>query len=779
MRFNYDRPGAPGNREPVDYVDTNIGTLSYKTWSTSPTVQLPHGMMEVDPYTTPGIGDKYLADKIHGFMAGAFVAMPTLGSVRLAPAENASAFDHDFELATPYCYAVLLEDSEIEAAITASERAAYFRFAFPDEATGNVVFYLAGDAEAAFQGGKSLAGSHTFWRVKTYFYLEFDQAPVASAVVKLDAGDAIGRGRRRLTPTLVASASFDTAGGREVHFRAGISYISVEQARENLNREIPDWDFEGTKGQARDRWNQMLSRIKIDGGTEDQKAIFYTAIYRDMQRMKNITEGGKYFSGFDGQVHDTGEVGPAADFYNVDQPWDTYRCARPLQMLLEPEHINDMLQSYARMAQQLGWMPMTPHVGGEHASMIGRHIVAIIADGYAKGFRGFDLKAAYAGMRVSALERTILPWIKGPATELDRAYDEQGYIPALPTRPDQQVDDPDEWRANVRRIVTSELPQQITWLPEVGVDEWVPEVDRWHRRQSVSVTLENAYDDWCLAQLAEALGKADDAAHFMRRAASYRNLFNPSIGFMAPKAADGTWVEPFHPTLSGGFAGEGYYAEMNAWTYTFHVQHDVQGLIDLMGGREAFVDKLDALFTEQYIMDKPAFWGQFPDMSGLIGQYAHGNEPCFHVPYLYNYAGTPWKTQRRVRDIMKIWYNAGPMGLCGDDDIGSLSSWYVFSAMGFYPVSPGRPVYDLGSPLFETVTISLAEGKAFTIRAKDVSDRNKYIQSATLNGVPLNRPWLWHHEITDGGTLELVMGSRPNKAWGSAPEVAPPSMSQG
>jgi len=775
MRFSYDRPGTPGRRDPVDYVDTNIGTLSYKTWSTSPTVQLPHGMMEIDLYTTPGIGDKYLADKIYGFMAGAFVAMPTVGPLKLSPAENASAFDHDLELATPYCYAALLEDSEIEVAAVATERAGIFRFAYPDVAKGNVVFYLAGDAEAAFVDGQALAGSHTFWRVKTYFYLEFDQAPVSTEIVKLDTEAAPGRGRRQLTPTMVAAATFDTAGGKEVRVRAGISYISVEQARANLRREITDWDFERAKADGRARWNALLSRIQLEGGTEDQKAIFYTAIYRDVQRMKNITEDGKYYSGFDGQVH----ADDGADFYNVDQPWDTYRCARPLQMLLEPERIDAMLQSYARMAQQLGWMPMTPHVGGEHASMVGRHITAIIADGYAKGFRAFDLEAAYAGLRVSALERTIVPWIKGPATELDRAYDEQGYIPALPTRPDAQVDDPDAWRANVRSIVMADVPHQITWLPEVGVDEWVPEVDRWHRRQSVSATLENAYDDWCLAQLAEVLGKTDDAAHFMRRAANYRHLFNPAIGFMAPKTVDGTWVEPFHPTLSGGFAGEGYFTEMNAWTYTFHVQHDVQGLIDLMGGREAFVAKLDALFVEQYIMDKPAFWGQFPDMSGLIGQYAHGNEPSFHVPYLYNHAGEPWKTQRRVRDIMKIWYDAGPMGLCGDDDIGSLSSWYVFSAMGFYPVSPGRPVYDLGSPLFEKVTLSLPEGKAFTVHAKGVSDRNKYIQSATLNGKPLDRPWLWHREVVEGGTLELVMGARPNKAWGSAPEAAPPSMTKG
>jgi predicted alpha-1,2-mannosidase len=772
MKHTYDRPAALESSEPVDYVDTNIGTLSYKTWSTSPTVQLPHGMLEIDPFTTPGIGDRYLADKVWSFFTGAFAIMPTVGAARYDPAQNASEFDHDLELATPYTYAVLLEDSEIEVAATASERAAYFRFTFPDTASGNVLVYLAGDGAASFDGKGVLTGSQTFWGTKTHFHLEFAEAPAATEIVALPADPGTRRGRRSLSPTQVVVAGFDVSGGKQIEVRAGISYISVEQARDNLHAEIPQWDFEATKQRARDRWNNVLQHIRVEGGSEDQKTIFYTAIYRDVQRMKNITEGGRYYSGFDGQVHEA----DGQDFYNVDQPWDTYRCARPLQVILEPERIDDMLQSYTRMAQQLGWMPITPSVGGERATMVGRHIAAIITDAYNKGFRDFDLEAAYEGLRTSALERTILPWVKGPATELDRAYDELGYMPALPTREDQQVEDPDVWRANVREIAMSEMPYQITWLPEIGVDEWVPEVDRWHRRQSVSVTLENGYDDWCLAQLAEALGKEEDAAHFMRRAAGSRRLFNPAIGFMAPKTAEGTWVEPYHPTLSGGFAGEAFFAEMNGWTYTFHVQHDVQGLIDLMGSREAFVEKLDALFTEQYIMDKPAFWGQFPDMSGLIGQYSQGNEPSFHVPYLYNYAGAPWRTQRRVRDIMKLWYNAGPMGLCGDDDIGSLSSWYVFSAMGFYPVCPGRPVYDLGSPLFERVTISLPEGKTFTIRAKDISDRNKYIQSATLNGEPRDRPWFSHSDLANGGTLELVMGPRPNKDWGSAPEAAPPSM---
>ncbi len=447
MRYTYDRLSVSDNREPVDYVDTNIGTLSYKTWSTSPAVQLPHGMIEIDTYTTPGIGDKYLADKIYGFTTGAFALMPTVGKPALSPAENASEYDHDLELATPYLYAVLLEDSGIEVAYTASERAAYFRFAFPETETGNVVVYLAGDAEAAFNNDGSLTGSQTFFRTKTYFHIEFGQAPGTTQVTALEEEAGAGRGWRRLRPSLAAIASFGVAGGKEVEVRAGISFISADQARRNLHSEITGWDFELTKRQARESWNTVLQRIRVEGGTEDQKTSFYTAMYRDLQRMKNITEDGKYYSGFDGEVHDAGDQ----DFYNVDQPWDTYRCARPLQFILEPERVNDMLQSYTRMAEQLGWMPITPHISGERATMVGRHITAIITDGYNKGFRGFDLETAYAGMRASALDRTILPWVKGPATELDRAYDELGYYPALPTREDQKVDDPDEWRANVER----------------------------------------------------------------------------------------------------------------------------------------------------------------------------------------------------------------------------------------------------------------------------------------------------------------------------------------
>jgi predicted alpha-1,2-mannosidase len=264
----------------------------------------------------------------------------------------------------------------------------------------------------------------------------------------------------------------------------------------------------------------------------------------------------------------------------------------------------------------------------------------------------------------------------------------------------------------------------------------------------------------------------------MKRAHNYANVFDGRIGMMAPKTADGQWVESFDPTRGGGQGGRDYFAECNSWVYTWHVQHDVAGLMALMGGREQFAAKLDQLFVEQYGTSKYAFLGQFPDMTGLIGNYAQGDEPSFHIPYLYNYCGQPWKAQRLLRQIMEVWYGDGPLGICGDEDGGAMSSWYVLSAMGFYPVCPGRPVYDIGSPLFQEVKIALAGGRTFTVSAPGASAGNKYVQSATLNGKPLDKPWFTHDELAAGGTLVLRMGPRPNRKWGSSPEAAPPSMSR-
>jgi predicted alpha-1,2-mannosidase len=413
----------------------------------------------------------------------------------------------------------------------------------------------------------------------------------------------------------------------------------------------------------------------------------------------------------------------------------------PLQLLLDPARQVDFVRSYTCIYEQSGWM-----LGWGRAGMVGHHQAALIADTYFKGYRDFDLAKTYEGLRKLQMEATGVPWRRGPLTSLDRFYQAKGYYPAL----------------------------------KPGEQETVPEVDGFERRQSTAVTLETAYDDWCVAQLAKELGKQADYEYFMQRARNYEKVFDTRIGFMAPKSEDGQWIEPFDPKWGGHQGGRDYFTEMNSWTYTWHVQQDVAGLIRLMGGREKFAAKLDQLFREQYTGyqegQKFVFLRQFPDQTGLIGQYGHGNEPSFHIPYLYNYAGQPWKTQRKVREIMKVWYRAHPLGFAGDEDDGELSSWYVLSAMGFYPVCPGRPVYDVGSPLFSQCRLHLAEGKLFTITAANVSAANKYIQSAKLNGKPLERPWFDHKDLASGGTLVLEMGPRPNRAWGSAPEAAPPSM---
>jgi predicted alpha-1,2-mannosidase len=309
-----------------------------------------------------------------------------------------------------------------------------------------------------------------------------------------------------------------------------------------------------------------------------------------------------------------------------------------------------------------------------------------------------------------------------------------------------------------------------------GQSETVPQVTP-ERRQAVSVTIENSYDDWCVEQLAKALRKQQDAAYFGKLALNYRSVFNADIGFMAPKDADGKWVEHFDPKLGGGQGGRDYFTEVDSWLYTFGVQHDVAGLIRLMGGRDAFNAKLDQLFVEQYGTSKYSFLGQFPDATGLVGLYAQGNEPSFHIPYLYDFSGQPWKTQRRVRQLMDVWYGDGPLGIPGDDDGGETSSWYVLSAIGFYPVSPGVPAYEIGSPIFAKTVVRLGNGKLFTIVANHVSGRNKYIQSAQLNGKPLDRPWFPHSAIANGGSLVLEMGDKPNTRWGSGQEYAPPSAS--
>jgi len=712
----------------LSYVNPNLGGIGHLLTATYPTVYLPNCMVGIYPVFSPDIKDRYLADKISGFPvpthlhgnADTPTLMPTTGPLQCDANGYASEFDHDFEIATPYYYSVLLEKYNIEAEYTVSAHCVVYRFTFTEPGSSRLLVAANGASlevldDCTFRGRKEYDG------LNSYFYIKLNKQTVSQGT--WDNGRYL---------------NFNPSSNEPLEVKVGVSFISYEQAWTNLNKEILPKSFDTVKEEARLIWKAALSKIKVEGGTEKQKRTFYTALYRYMGRMQNITEDGKYYSAYDNRIHTD-----AHDFYVTDQLWDTFRSAHPLRILIAPQKELNMIRSYIRMYEQSGWLPRFPMLNGDRPCMLGHHGIAMIADAYRKGLVDFDVNKGYEGMKKSAMEATKIPWCNAPLTELDQVYLQKGFFPAL----------------------------------KQGQSEWVPQVDSFEKRQAVAVTLESSYDDWCLAQMAKELGKDEDYHYFMKSAHNYKNLYNPSTGFMSPKSADGNWVSNFDPKLSGGQGGRDYFAECNAWTYTWSVQHDIAGLIRLMGGREKCVQRLDQLFIEQYDTPKFTFLGQFPDSTGLIGQFVTGNEPSFHIPYLYNFAGAPWKTQRKIRDIMKIWFNDGPLGLCGDEDGGAMSAWHVFNSMGFFPVCPGEPYYALGSPVFERITIDLSNGKTFVIRADNSNAQHKYIQSATLNGVPHDKPWFEHSAIRNGGELVLEMGKRPNKQWGSDISDAPPSMS--
>lgn len=480
----------------------------------------------------------------------------------------------------------------------------------------------------------------------------------------------------------------------------------------------------------------MLGKIKIEGGTEDQKTTFYTALYRAHERMINISEDGKYFSAYDGKVHEDNGV----DFWVDDWVWDTYLALHPLQVLLNPEAQEQKLASYIRMYEQSGWIPTFPCVFGDAHCMNGNHAAGVFADALNKGLR-FDVEKAFEGMKHTVMTESMIPWYRGPKTALDDFYHENGWFPAL----------------------------------HPGEKEEFTEVGPFEQRQAAAVTTAASYDDWCIAQLAKHLGKDEDYRFFQDRSYNYRNVFNKETHFFHPKDKDGKFIEPFDYIFSGGIGARAYFDENNAWTYNWDVRHHIQDLIDLFGGNTPFIERLDQLFVEDMKMSKWQYYALHPDATGNVGQFVMGNEPSFHIPYLYNYAGQPWKTQKRIRMLMESWFRNDLMGVCGDEDGGGMSAFYVFSALGFYPVSPGVPVYTIGSPLFDKSEIQLANGKVFTMIAHGVSWENKYIQSAKLNGAEYNKTWFTHEDVMKGGTLELFMGDRPNKKWGVGEGANPPS----
>jgi predicted alpha-1,2-mannosidase len=393
------------------------------------------------------------------------------------------------------------------------------------------------------------------------------------------------------------------------------------------------------------------------------------------------------------------------------------------------------------MYQQGGWLPCFAVLWGNHQCMTGNHAAPWMADLWAKGVTNFDLATAYEGLKKNSLEGTWLPWRKGPKCSLDDFLAGHGYMPAL----------------------------------KPGETETVSQVHPFERRQAISVTLAQSYDDWCTAQIARELNNDTDYQFFLKRAYDYTNVFRIDKGHVWPKDADGNWIEPFDSGWSGGQGGRDYTTENNGYTYDWDVQHDLQGLFGLMGGRPQAEARLDQLFREGLGRSKFEFWAKFPDASGLVGQFSMGNEPSLHIPYIYDYLGAPWKTQKRVRMLLDTWFTDTTLGMPGDEDGGGMSAFVVFSMMGLYPVTPGVPIYDLASPVFDRITIKLHNGKTFAIVCKNNSKDNKYIQSITLNGKSQSQVWIKHTDVVNGGTLDLQMGDTPNKELGTNPADLPPS----
>ena len=543
-----------------------------------------------------------------------------------------------------------------------------------------------------------------------------------------------GRDGRRAYLRIALSCPFETeirgneavlTGAAPVcELYAAMSYISLDKAAEIFGRELAGRDFASVSAASKAVWDELLGRVEVRGGSEDRKTAYYTALYRSFGKMFDYGEYGSYYSGYDGQVHE-------GEFYTTDQLWDSFRCMHPLQLLLEPDRHAVMLQSYVDMYRQSGAMPSFPSPDGDRPCMLGFHAASLFADALAKGIPA-DYATAYRGIRRNATEISMLPWVGDrPAGELERCYYEKGFYPAL----------------------------------EDGQEEWIADAHSFERRQAVAVTLEHAYDDWCAAQLAEHLGFEEDARLFRRRAKNYQNVYNREIGFMAPKNAAGEWIRNYDPMRGGGQGGRAYFAECNAYTFNFSVWHDIEGLAELMGGPGAMADRLDELFSTP-APGKYGFLDQFPDSTGLMGMFCMGNEPSFHIPYFYNYIGKPWMTQRRLRSVMNLWFTNSPLGICGDEDSGAMSSWFAFSALGLYPVCPGRPDYALSSPLFDEVRIKTGGGE-FVVKAEGAGEDLRYIRSARLNGKAHDRPFLTHVDLTAGGELVLEMDSRPNREWGT------------
>lgn len=723
-------------KEPIDYVDPYIGNISHLLVPTYPTVHLPNSMLRVYPeradYTTDQIdGLPVIVTSHRG--SSAFNISPLTGNEGELSAVRKYAYD--LEKITPYRYSVYLVDDQIEVDYAPSHQSGIYNLTFEKKGKNYIVVNTRNGELSLNQNG-SISGYQIIdeGSTKVYLYLETAQQSAEAGALadrKIDTRLTTVNGQNK---AVVLKFEEDN-----IQIRYGVSFISSEQAKKNLQREINTYRVEEVAATGKNIWNDVLNKIQITSQDESAKTIFYTSLYRTYERMINLSEDGHYYSATDGKIHSDNGI----PFYTDDWIWDTYRATHPLRILIEPEMEEAMITSYIRMAQESpdGWMPTFPEVTGDSHRMNGNHAVAVIWDAYCKGLTGFDLKAAYESCKSSITEKSLLPWTKMPNTELDLFFLEKGFYPAL----------------------------------KPGEKEYCKEVHHFEKRQSISVILGNSYDYWCLAEIAKTLGKTDDYRKFLKASYNYRNVFNRETMFFHPKDKDGKFIEPFDYRYAGGQGAREYYGENNGWIYRWDVQHNIADLIKLMNGPQQFIENLNTIFREPLGRSKYAFYAQLPDHTGNVGQFSMANEPSLHIPYLYNYVGQPWKTQQRIHKLLREWFRNDLMGVPGDEDGGGMTAFVVFSAMGFYPVTPGMPAYNIGSPAFEKAVIKLGNGHTFEIIAQNHSEDNKYIQSATLNGKEWNKPWFSHEDLIKGGQLVLNMGSKPNYQWGASLQDVPPS----
>ena len=727
---------AASAKAPVDYVNPYMGNISHLLVPTYPIVHLPNSMLRVYPQR----GD-YTSDKIHGLP---LIQISHRGSFafNLSPFQGDASglsrvinFEYDNEVTKPYHYQVDLCNQQLHVEFAPSHQSAIYHFDYKEDKTPYLILN-AGNGELEVSGNV-ISGYQNMWNnLRVYIYMETDTEPMKTGTLQSDKWE---EGKRKAKGDNTCVVVGWNAAPLSLNVRYGVSYISVEQAKRNLRREIKDFDLKKVTSAGRKIWNEELGKISVSGGTENDRFVFYTSLYRCLERPVNISEEGRYFCVYDNRIHEDGGYA----YYTDDWIWDTYRATHPLRVLIDNERENDIINSYLLMAEQMGtdWMPTFPEVTGDTRRMNSNHAVATVIDAYRKGLRGFELEKAYIACKKGIEEKTLIPWSAAPAGWLDDFYKEHGYIPAL--RP--------------------------------GEKETVPNVSIWEKRQPIAVTLGTSYDEWCLSQIAQELGKKDEADYYLRRSYNYRNVFNPETGFFHPKDSFGNFIQPFDYRYSSGVGGRDAYDENNGWVYRWDLPHNVADLVNMMGGKERFVEELERMYSTPLGKGRPDFHHQFGDHTGNVGQFSMGNEPAMHIPYLYNYAGQPWRTQKRVRNLLTQWFRNDLMGIPGDEDGGGLTSFVVFSMMGFYPVTPGLPMYVIGSPVFENQTIRLSNGKTFQIVCRNYSPENKFIQSAKLNGKVWDQSWFSHEDLMKGGVLEFVMGKRPNKAWAAGDDAVPPS----